>query len=144
MGENGASAARARVLDELRAADKLVVVTHEHPDGDALGSLVAMQGLLTGLGKDCAMFIAQDEFPLPQEYDFLPLDGLITAPPADLRRAHDRLPGLRQPRAQPGHGVPASRAHTSSTSTTTTTTPTSGRSTWWCPRPRARPRSCGT
>lgn len=84
MGENGASAARARVLDELRAADKFVVVTHEHPDGDALGSLVAMQGLLTGLGKDSAMFIAQDEFPLPQEYDFLPLDGLITAPPPDL------------------------------------------------------------
>ena len=84
MGENGASASRARVLDELRAADKLVVVTHEHPDGDALGSLVAMQGLLTGLGKDSAMFIAQDEFPLPQEYDFLPLDGLITAPPPDL------------------------------------------------------------
>jgi phosphoesterase RecJ-like protein len=84
MGENGASAARAQVLEELRAADKLVVVTHEHPDGDALGSLVAMQGLLAGLGKDCAMFMAQDEFPLPQEYDFLPLEGLITAPPGDL------------------------------------------------------------
>ncbi len=84
MGENGASAARTRVIEELRAAEKLVVVTHEHPDGDALGSLVAMQGLLKGLGKDCVMFVAQDELPLPQEYDFLPLDGLITAPPADL------------------------------------------------------------
>ena len=84
MGENGAGADRERVMEELRAADKLVVVTHENPDGDALGSLVAMQGLLAQLGKDCAMFIAQGEFPLPQEYDFLPLDNLITAPPADL------------------------------------------------------------
>jgi phosphoesterase RecJ-like protein len=87
MGENGSSADRARVLEELHAADKLIVVTHENPDGDALGSLIAMQGLLTSLGKDCAMFIAQDEFPLPQEYSFLPLESLCTAPPRDL---HDR------------------------------------------------------
>ncbi|MEA2145900.1 MAG: bifunctional oligoribonuclease and phosphatase NrnA [Solirubrobacteraceae bacterium] len=84
MGENGASAERERVVRELREADKLVVVTHENPDGDALGSLIAMQGLLSDLGKDCAMFIAQSEFPLPQEYDFLPLHGLLTAPPVDL------------------------------------------------------------
>ena len=29
-----------------------MLATHEHPDGDALGSLIAMQGLLTALGKD--------------------------------------------------------------------------------------------
>jgi phosphoesterase RecJ-like protein len=84
MGANGAGAERERVVSELRQADKLVVVTHENPDGDALGSLIAMQALLTDLGKDCAMFVAQSEFPLPQEYDFLPLHGLLTAPPADL------------------------------------------------------------
>ena len=39
-------AGREAVLGDLRAADKLIVVTHEHPDGDALGSLVAMQALL--------------------------------------------------------------------------------------------------
>ena len=63
------------------------------------------------------------------------------------QRAHDRVPGLRQHRAQPGRGVPRKpgRIHrTSSTSTTTTTTPTSGPSTSWCPRPPAPPRSCGT
>ena len=46
-------AGREAVLDELRAAGKLIVVTHENPDGDALGSLIAMQELLTALGKDC-------------------------------------------------------------------------------------------
>jgi bifunctional oligoribonuclease and PAP phosphatase NrnA len=78
-------AGRQEVTDELRRAQKLVVVTHEHPDGDALGSLVAMQLLLTSLGKDSVMFIADSEFPLPYEYRFLPLHGHVSSAPADLR-----------------------------------------------------------
>jgi len=77
-------AERAEVLRELHEADKLVVVTHENPDGDALGSLIAMQGILSAIGKDCLMFIAQSDLPLPQEYTFLPLQNLVTEPPADL------------------------------------------------------------
>ncbi|HEY2656584.1 MAG TPA: DHH family phosphoesterase [Solirubrobacteraceae bacterium] len=75
---------RELALEVLRGAAKLIVVTHEHPDGDALGSLVAAQHMLTALGKDCLMFIAEGEFPLPYEYRFLPLDGLVTAAPDDL------------------------------------------------------------
>ena len=56
---------REQTLGALRAADRLFLVTHENPDGDALGSLVAMQGVLQQLGKDSLMFIAPDEFPLP-------------------------------------------------------------------------------
>ena len=37
---------RAQVVAELRAAEKLVLVTHENPDGDALGSLVGMHRIL--------------------------------------------------------------------------------------------------
>src|SRR5580658_62242 len=77
-------AGREAVLGELRSADRLIVVAHEHPDGDALGSLVAMQTLLTALGKDSLMFIAADELPLPYEYRFLQLDGLISEAPADI------------------------------------------------------------
>jgi phosphoesterase RecJ-like protein len=84
MAENGIQADRTAVLEELRTAEKLIVVTHENPDGDALGSLVAMHGVLAGLGKDCLTFIAETEFPLPQEYDFLPLEDVVTAPPEDL------------------------------------------------------------
>ena len=73
---------RELALEVLRSAEKLIVVTHEHPDGDALGSLVAAQQLLTGLGKDSLMFIAKAEFPLPYEYQFLPLDGLVTMAPS--------------------------------------------------------------
>src|ERR1700729_857601 len=75
---------REPALEMLRSASKLIVVTHEHPDGDALGSLVAAQQLLTALGKDCLMFIAEGEFPLPYEYRFLQLNGLVPASPADL------------------------------------------------------------
>jgi len=84
MGENGARSIREQVLAELRAAQELIVVTHEHVDGDALGSLIAMQEILTALGKDSVMFIDSGEFPLPPEYRFLPLPGLMSAPPADL------------------------------------------------------------
>ncbi len=76
--------ARREVLSAIHSGDRFLIVTHEHPDGDALGSLIAMQALLTALGKDSVMVIAPDDFPLPREYRFLSLDGLATAPPADL------------------------------------------------------------
>jgi phosphoesterase RecJ-like protein len=79
---------REQVLEALRAGDRFLLVTHENPDGDALGSLVAMQGVLRTLGKDSVMFIAPDEFPLPYEYRFFSLQGLVTEPPADVA---DRL-----------------------------------------------------
>ncbi|HWT91466.1 MAG TPA: DHH family phosphoesterase [Solirubrobacteraceae bacterium] len=79
---------REQTLAALRAADKLLLVTHENPDGDALGSLVAMHGVLQQLGKDSLMFIAPDEYPLPYEYRFFDLDGAVTAPPEDVA---DRL-----------------------------------------------------
>jgi bifunctional oligoribonuclease and PAP phosphatase NrnA len=84
MTENGNRANRDRILDEIRGADKLIAVTHENPDGDALGSLVAMQQILVALGKDSLIYIDADEFPLPYEYRFLPLTGVVNAPPEDI------------------------------------------------------------
>ena len=78
-------AGRAAVLEELRTAVSPIVVTHEHPDGDALGSLIAMQGILQQIGKHCEMYIDDRDLPLPQEYSFLPLANLICEPPADFR-----------------------------------------------------------
>jgi bifunctional oligoribonuclease and PAP phosphatase NrnA len=74
-----------QVVMELRAADKLLLTTHENPDGDALGSLLAMHGILTQLGKDSVMYMSPDEFPLPWEYRGLPLEeGLLGSPPEDV------------------------------------------------------------
>ena len=84
MTDNGARSGRDQVLGELRLADKLIVVTHENPDGDALGSLAAMQGILTALGKESMPFVGERDLPLPSEYRFLALPGLITAPPPDV------------------------------------------------------------
>jgi phosphoesterase RecJ-like protein len=84
-GENGKRATRDQVLDELRSADKLLLVTHEHPDGDALGSLVAMHQILRALGKDSVPYIDADDLPLPYEYRFFALDDLVTTPPQDIR-----------------------------------------------------------
>jgi phosphoesterase RecJ-like protein len=84
MAENGDASSREQVLKELRETQKLIVITHENPDGDALGSLIATQQILSSLGKDCALFIDSGEFPLPHEYRFFPLDGLVSAPPEDL------------------------------------------------------------
>jgi bifunctional oligoribonuclease and PAP phosphatase NrnA len=84
MPENGDRSSRSQVLDALREADKLIVATHEHPDGDALGSLIAMQASLSLLGKDSKAFIDERDLPLPHEYRFLSVPDLITAPPDDL------------------------------------------------------------
>jgi bifunctional oligoribonuclease and PAP phosphatase NrnA len=70
------------VVDALRANDRFLVVTHENPDGDALGSMLAATLGLRELGKDAVMFLA-GEAPLPGEYRFLPLDDLRRTVPDD-------------------------------------------------------------
>jgi phosphoesterase RecJ-like protein len=79
-----ATDARSRVLEEIRSAEHFLLVTHEHPDGDALGSLVAMHGVLRALGKDSLMFVSAEDLPLPYEYRFFDLDGMVSAPPEDI------------------------------------------------------------
>jgi bifunctional oligoribonuclease and PAP phosphatase NrnA len=71
------------VAAEIRAHDKYLVVAHENPDGDALGSMLAMTLGLRALGLDAEMFLSQPA-PLPAEYRFLPLDGILHSPPDDL------------------------------------------------------------
>lgn len=81
---NGVGHSRALVLERIRGDSRFVLATHENMDGDALGSLVAMQGLLTALGKDAPMFIAPSELPLPHEYRFFQLENTIQFAPADI------------------------------------------------------------
>jgi phosphoesterase RecJ-like protein len=77
---------REQVLERIRKDASFIVATHENPDGDALGSLIGMHGLLTALGKDSEMFIAASDLPLPREYRCAALDHAIQAPPADIGR----------------------------------------------------------
>src|SRR5919206_399227 len=75
---------RDEVLRAIREADRFCLTTHERPDGDAVGSLAAMQQVLATLGKDAVAFLPADQFPLPYEYRFIKLEGLATEPPEDL------------------------------------------------------------
>jgi len=82
--ETVAQDARQQVLDAVRSGEKFVLLTHEHPDGDALGSLVGMHGVLTALGKDSVMYICASEFPLPYEYGWFDLAGVSSVVPTDV------------------------------------------------------------
>lgn len=72
------------VVAALRDRDRFLVTSHEAPDGDALGSLLAMHLALEQLGKDALMFLGGPA-PLPGEYRFLELPerGLLRELPPD-------------------------------------------------------------
>src|SRR3954462_1535180 len=78
---------RAAVAAALREQNRFLVTTHENPDGDALGSLLATTLALRQLGKDAVMYLAGGA-PLPNEYAFMELDELRRQLPPD---AGDRV-----------------------------------------------------
>jgi phosphoesterase RecJ-like protein len=71
------------VADAIRSHERFLVTTHENPDGDALGSLVAMKLALEQLGKDALMYLSGTT-PLPHEYAFMELGELTRTPPEDV------------------------------------------------------------
>jgi phosphoesterase RecJ-like protein len=71
------------VVDALRANDRFLVVSHENPDGDSLGSLLAATLALRQLGKDAVMYLAGSA-PLPREYAFMPFQDLTREAPDDI------------------------------------------------------------
>jgi phosphoesterase RecJ-like protein len=75
---------RELVLERIRNDASFIVATHENPDGDALGSLIGVHGLLSALGKDSVMFISANDLPLPREYRCSALEHAIQAAPADI------------------------------------------------------------
>src|SRR5262247_106488 len=70
------------VAEAIRSHDRFLVTTHENPDGDALGSILAMKLALEQLGKDAVLYLS-GIIPLPHEYAFMSLDGLSRTPPED-------------------------------------------------------------
>ena len=70
------------VVKAIRSHDRFLVTTHENPDGDALGSILAMSLALEQLGKDAVMYLSGN-VPLPHEYGFMALDRVRRTPPED-------------------------------------------------------------
>jgi bifunctional oligoribonuclease and PAP phosphatase NrnA len=75
------------IAEAIRANERFVVTTHENPDGDALGSLLATKLALDSLGKDSILYLG-GQGPLPAEYGFLPLGDLPRTVPDD---SHSRV-----------------------------------------------------
>jgi bifunctional oligoribonuclease and PAP phosphatase NrnA len=73
----------AAVADAIRGRERFLLTTHENPDGDALGSLLAAKLALDQLGKDAVMVLYGDA-PLPGEYQFMPLAELRRRWPDDV------------------------------------------------------------
>ncbi len=71
------------VADAIRSNDRFIVVAHENPDGDALGSMLAMSLALQGLGRDVVMYLS-GAAPTPGEYSFLDLSRVHRDLPVDL------------------------------------------------------------
>ncbi|HET9324473.1 MAG TPA: bifunctional oligoribonuclease/PAP phosphatase NrnA [Gaiellaceae bacterium] len=73
----------AAVADAIRGRERFLLTTHENPDGDALGSLLAGRIVLDTLGKDSVMFLP-GQAPLPAEYKFMPLEDVRRELPDDV------------------------------------------------------------
>lgn len=63
-----------KIAATLKAAQRVLVVTHVYPDGDALGSQLALGSILEGLGKKTVLF---GERKVSHLYEFLPGSGAI-------------------------------------------------------------------
>ena len=56
------------ILEEIKKAKRIVILTHENPDGDAVGSSLAMYIALKEMGKEPDIIIPE----LPKVFNFLP------------------------------------------------------------------------
>lgn len=56
------------ILEEIKKAETIVILAHETPDGDAIGSCLAMKVALKQLGKNADVIIRE----IPKIFDFLP------------------------------------------------------------------------
>lgn len=66
------------IIRLIREAGRILIITHVAPDGDAIGSALALTHALEALGKECVP-VCRDPVPLP--YRYLPgSDRLTNAP----------------------------------------------------------------
>ena len=83
------------ILEEVKKAEKIVILTHESPDGDAIGSSLAVKLMLDSLGKTADVIIPEysrlfDFLPaidhVKKESDIINYDLSISVDCADLKR----------------------------------------------------------
>jgi phosphoesterase RecJ-like protein len=68
-----------QINELIRTGRRFLVTTHESPDGDAVGSSLALANYLLRLGKEVTVYFCD---PVPELYSFLPLaDRVVHALP---------------------------------------------------------------
>jgi phosphoesterase RecJ-like protein len=72
----------APIAEEIRKAHTIAVLSHVRPDGDAIGSQLALALSLVDLGK---VVDAWNEDGLPEAFRFLPKSELVTVPPSEAK-----------------------------------------------------------
>ncbi|MEY2547314.1 MAG: bifunctional oligoribonuclease and phosphatase NrnA [Verrucomicrobiota bacterium] len=70
----------AEIGKALRAHQRIAVMSHVRPDGDALGSQLALGLSLKKLGKEVRIW---NEEGMLEKYSFLPCSDLVSKPPAE-------------------------------------------------------------
>jgi bifunctional oligoribonuclease and PAP phosphatase NrnA len=66
-----------RILEQIRDSQTICVTGHVRPDGDCVGSQLALTQALRKLGKDVSCW---NEDPIPHKYSFLDADHLLHRP----------------------------------------------------------------
>ncbi len=79
-----------RMIEIIRKAGSAVILTHSHPDGDALGSLFGFAAILDTMGKKVFCFL---EEPVSHLYDFLPNCSRASTSLDEYREFIDRADG---------------------------------------------------
>lgn len=59
---------RSKILNEIQNSKSILLLTHERPDGDAIGSVLALYHYLTFIDKSVDMVVLD----IPKVFDFLP------------------------------------------------------------------------
>lgn len=70
-----------QITDQLIKSDKILLASHVHPDGDAVGSLLGLGVALEGISKDVVLY---NESPIPAVYQFLPSIHRIKREPGSI------------------------------------------------------------
>ena len=73
---------------KLRAADNILVTAHVNPDGDAIGSTLAMLQILRAMGKNVAVYIDDK---IPKNFSVMPFAEEIRQPREDEKFSADLL-----------------------------------------------------
>ncbi|MFI6294149.1 bifunctional oligoribonuclease/PAP phosphatase NrnA [Nonomuraea sp. NPDC050790] len=71
-----------RVLTLIEQADEVALACHVSPDGDALGSMLAVGAVLRSLGKKVVASFGDRRFAVPRLLRFLPGQDLLVPPAA--------------------------------------------------------------